>query len=520
MNSAEDTQPKRQSAADKLISLVTKECQLIHDHKNEPFAVTGTGNIRQVFHLNGKGFSDYFSNRFYQEHKCAISEMNFKTALAALAGSAKFSGDELDVFTRVARTADAYWVDLCNSNWEAVRIDENGWTVCSGPGVPLFQRSSSMQAIPMPIGGGTLDQLWALINVQVDDRLMILAWLIECLREDTPNVVLELVGEQGSAKSTTQEFLKMLIDPNAANLRAAPKSEQDVWVGAYNCHLVSFENISFLPPSLQDLLCVLATGGAHAARTLYTNKEETIIQLCKPIVINGIVVNVTAQDLLDRCLHIELPVVEHRLSKRDVEQTYADFYPQLVGALFDQFALALKLLANISIADADKPRMVDFACLGEAVFQANGHEFGVFLNRYKVMRQNGVRRTISSSPIGTALSQYLEDNPSGWSGQLVGLLDILNRHRPLGENTWPKSARAMGDALRRLSPALRTLGFNCKSNTKSGGFITWEITPIPTKSHFQCPGSPDVLEPGHAGHAGHGINDSNDEPPDEEDFPF
>ena len=513
MNSAEDTQSQRQTAADKLIKLVTNECQLIHDHKNEPFAVTCTGNIRQVYHLAGKGFLDFFSNRYYQENKAAISEMNFKTALAALSGSAKYDGEEHEVFTRVARTADAYWVDLCNTNWEAVRIDENGWTVCSGPGVPLFQRSSSMQAIPTPIRGGTLDQLWALINVQVDDRLMILAWLIESLRSDTPHVLLELVGEQGSAKSTTQEFLRKLIDPNAANLRSAPKRVEDIWIGANNCHVVSFENISFLPPAFQDALCVLATGGAHATRTLYTNKEEAIIQLCKPIVINGIVVNVTAQDLLDRCLHIELPVVEHRLSKRNVEQTYATFHPQIVGALFDQFALALKLLPNISIADADKPRMVDFANLGEAVFQANGHEFGVFLSRYKVMRQNGVHRTISSSPIGTALSQYLSVNPSGWNGQLIGLLNTLDHYKPMGEYNWPKSAKGMGDALRRLSPALRTLGFNCKSNTKTGGFITWEITPIPTKSHFQCPGSPDVLESGLAGHAGHEIHDSDDKLP-------
>ena len=520
MNSSEETQTTKQSAADKLIKLVTNECQLIHDHKNEPFAVTCTGNIRQVYHLTGKGFSDYFSNRYYQEHKRAISEMNFKTALSALSGSAKYDGAEHEVFTRVARTADAYWIDLCNSNWEAVRIDETGWTVCSGPGVPLFQRSSSMQAIPTPIGGETLDQLWALINVQVDDRLMILAWLIECLRSDTPYVLLELVGEQGSAKSTTQEFLKKLIDPNAANLRSAPKRVEDIWIGANNCHVVSLENISFLPPAFQDALCVLATGGAHATRTLYTNKEEAIIQLCKPTIISGIVPNVTAQDLLDRCLHIELPVVEHRLSKRDVEKTYATFHPQLVGALFDQFALTLKLLPNISIADADKPRMVDFACLGEAVFQANGHEAGVFLNRYEIMRKNGVHRTISSSPIGTALSQYLEDNPSGWDGQLIGLLKNLDHYRPTSENNWPKSAKGMGDALRRLSPALRTLGFHCKSNTKSGGFITWKLTPIPTESHFQSPGSPDVLEPGHAGLAGHEIHDSNEKLPFEEDFPF
>jgi len=49
----------------------------------------------------------------------------------------------------------------------------------------------------------------------------------------------------------------------------------------------------------------------------------------------------------------------------------------------------------------------------------------------------------------------------------------------------------MGDALRRLSPALRTLGFNCKSNQKISGSITWDIKPIPDKVLNQSPTSPE-----------------------------
>ena len=95
---------------------------------------------------------------------------------------------------------------------------------------------------------------------------------------ETPYVVLELVGEQGSAKSKTQDVLRDFIDPNQVNLRAKPKNRESLFISAENSHLISYENLSHLQPDLQDAFCTLATGGGVGDRTLYTNKEETIIK--------------------------------------------------------------------------------------------------------------------------------------------------------------------------------------------------------------------------------------------------
>ena len=514
--------------ANQLIELIVKECELVHNQQKEPYAILKKAGVRQVYSIGSKSFSDLVASKYFASKKSALSEASLKSALSTLSGKAVYEGKCVEIFTRIAKTKEGYWLDLCNDAWEAVLITKAGWKVLSGSSIPLFSRSNSMLAIPTPIAGGSLDPLWDLVNIPQDDRLIVVAWLLECLRADTPHVVMEFVGEQGSAKSTTQKLLKMLVDPNVANLRAAPKKVEDVWIGALNSHLVSFENISYLGQDYQDALCVMATGGAHATRTLYTNREEVIIELRKPIILNGITVNVTAQDLLDRSLHIELPPVKTRLQSRDVEEAFNLQYAQFVGALLNLFVAALNALDSVVIADEDKPRMVDFAYLGEALFQANGYEYGTFIGMYKSMRKKGVYRTIESIPIGLALLSYLQINPNGWSGKLVELLAHLESHKPKGETNWPKSAKGMGDALRRLTPALRTLRFNCKSNQKTSGSIIWEISPIPPKELDQCPASPSSPESqsdlshrdlGHEGHSGH-ENDSFDEGEDPDEYPF
>ncbi len=477
-----------ETVADKLIALARSQCQFLHDAQREPYAVFEAAGARQVYGVLSGGFSDYLSHAYYAEHDRAPNESSLKVALATLRGQAQFEGEVCEVFTRIAKTETGYWVDLCNDAWQCVHITATGWTVVAGAGAPLFTRSASMRPLPVPERGGTLEALWPLVNVPVADRPLVLAWMLECLRADTPHVVLELVGEQGSAKSSTQRALRRLIDPNQADLRAAPKSVEDVWIAARNSHMVSLENLSHLQPQYQDALCVLATGGGYSARTLYTNAEETIIELRKPIVLNGISVIVTAQDLLDRCLHIDLPTIQRREMVGDMEERFEAAQPALLGALFDLFVSALAMLPSVTIDPENRPRMADFAALGEAVFRVLGEPAGAFLSRYNAMRKDGVLRTIDASPVGAALAVYLADVPGGFNGTLSELLDRLDRYRPQGE-AWPRSAKGLGDALRRLAPALRLIGFECKSLPKTGGVIRWHIFSKPPAVD-PCPANP------------------------------
>jgi hypothetical protein len=509
-----DDEEKR-TTADRLIELARSKCKFVHDPRGEAYAVVQWSGARQIHRVQSRGFREYLSHAYYTETNRAPADQAFRTALDTLCGDAKYTGEEREVFTRVAKTADGYWLDLCNDAWECVQVTATGWAVVSGDAAPMFTRTASMRPLPTPARGGSLADLWPLLNIPPPDQLMVTAWLLESLRPDTPYVVLALSGEQGSAKSSTQRALRRLIDPNEADLRPAPKTVDDMFITAFNSHLVSLENVSHLSAAYQDALCQLATGGGYATRTLYTNAEETVLAVQKPSVVNGIGVVVTAQDLVDRSIQVTLPTIQLRELASDVERRFQESQPALLGALLDLFSEVLGLLPRVAVTRDRLPRMADFAQLGEAVFQAHGELAGAFLRRYAEMRRGSIHATIDASPVGAALLEFLERTPTGYCGPLRVLLGALDSSRGVGSG-WPRSPKGLGDALRRLAPALRQIGIQCHALPKTGGEIHWHIFRDPGQPEQSpaSPGSPAAPPSaivgaqwvGHAGLPGHRLN--------------
>lgn len=448
--------------ADALVELAVSQGELFHNTEGVAF-FTLNGSVAKTFKLDTKGFGDWLSYAYYMDTKgngqrgCAASEMSMKTAITTLSGIALHDGGENNVYLRAAPWQNGYLVDLCNEAWQVVEVLPTGWRVLDCSPIP-FWRPAAARPLPMPVAGGDLALLWKFANIPDECRKLVTAWNLEAWRPDTPYPVLELTGQQGTAKSSSQDKLRRIIDPNAVNLRSAPKTVEDVFVGAGCNWLVSFNNLSHLSAQQQDALCNLATGGGFAARTLYTNAEETLIECKRPVVINGIVPLVTAQDLTDRVIHVDLPEIEYR-EETELEAEFADALPSILGGLFDLFVLTLAQLPKVKINRP--PRMSDFARLGEAMHQAQGGQAGEFVHAYEANRRQSIARGLDASLVAAAIIELSDDHHQGtaavFEGTMKHLLERLESRRATAD-AWPKSPRGLGDILRRQRPALAAVG--------------------------------------------------------------
>src|SRR5262245_18377262 len=152
---------------------------------------------------------------------------------------------------------------MCNDDWECAEVSPEGWQVIQRPPVS-FRRARGMLGLPRPISGGQLRYLRPLVNLPGEREWVLwISYLVHCLRPRGPYFVLAVNGVQRSAKSTLCRLSRLLIDPNSAPMRAAPKNEQDLVIAARNGSVLAFDSVSWLPLRVSVALCRTTTAGRH-----------------------------------------------------------------------------------------------------------------------------------------------------------------------------------------------------------------------------------------------------------------
>ncbi len=478
------------SALDALVELARSQGQLVHDADRNAVAIITSHSHREVWRVASSGFDAWLRAAYWRAKASGVSDTTLKAALATLAAAGVNDGEEVEIAVRAARDGESYLIDLCDERWRAIYVTPRGWRVLE-PSAALFVRTASMRALPEPQGAGDINVLWQHVNIPPERHLVVLAWLLECLRPDTPFPVLELVGEQGSAKSTTQSILRSLVDPNKVMLRGRPKTVEDIFVAAANNWLVSYENLSGLTAEQQDALCTLATGGGYAARQLYTNGEEHVMETKRPVVLNGIAVVATRPDLIDRVIHVDMPVISAAGRKDDAagRAAWERDRPAVFVGLLDLFSKVLGILPTVQLAQ--KQRMADFERLGEAVARALGHAPGEFQSQYAEMVRAGIDRALEGNVVAQLLEKVLPVLPGGkWEGTASRLYELLDSHNVVERAGWPRSPKGLTDQLRRIAPAYRAKGVEITHLGHSREGAMWRIAQTPASNTNAAP--PDI----------------------------
>jgi hypothetical protein len=435
------------------------EAELFHTAKQEPYARVVVDDHLETWPLRSKTFRRYLGLLFYRAAGKPPGSQAVQEAIELLAAIALFDRPERRVFTRVAEVDGAIWLDLANPEWEAVKVTAAGWRVLTNPPV-AFRRPAGMAPLPQPQPGGKLAELRDFLNVAEGDWPLLVAFLVAMVRPRGPYPVLNLLGGQGSAKTTTARVLRDLVDPNAVGLRGEPRNLRDLAIAGTNNHVAGFDNLSSLPAWLSDGLCRLATGGGFATRELYTDDAEALFDFQKPVLVTGIEELAVRGDLLDRSLLVYLPPVgeEDRRAEEELWAAYDRARPRLLGALLDASAVALRRLPEVRLDRL--PRMADFTRWAVAAAPGLGIDPDDFLAAYRDNRQGANELALEASPVAREVRALVEDD-GAWSGTATELLAALNRRvaaeaRPA--RGWPGTPRALSNALRRVQPNLRQVG--------------------------------------------------------------
>ena len=482
----EQQKEHKPTQAEHLIRLAERaQHDLFHTPDGHAYARVRVRGHYEVHRLRRRGgYRQHMLGMYFDEHDRPPSSQALEDALSILEARAMHRGRTEEVFVREAPhpKQPGVVIDLGDEAWRQVVVTAEGWHVTREP-VVAFRRPPTALPLPEPHRGGTLDLLRDIINVPDDTWVLIVAFLLGALLPSGPFPILLLIAQHGSGKSFLATLLKNLLDPASAPLRAAPRDERDLLIGARNSWVPCFDNLSTVSDALSDALCRLATGGGLSTRELFSDDEEVVLEAKRPTILTGIEDLATRGDLLDRALPVELPKIEdgERRTEAELLERYEQARPLVLGALLDAVVIGLRRRPTITVAHL--PRLADFALWAIACEPATGLAEGAIAKALDDVAKRGAHTALEADPLGGALQQVLDGHEGSFVGrasELLAELDAVASDNARRAKTWPKAANALAGRLRRLAPSLPEVGVSVTSS-RAQGITTWTVARIEPK---------------------------------------
>jgi hypothetical protein len=429
----------------------------VDDHR-EHYALASVAFKRHLLSDYGKKFRSESRGRSFPTAPSDQAYREGWNAIEAVAGEGPIHKPAV----RIGGTGNSVYLDLGGSDWSAIKITAEDWRLVD-PEQVRFIRPGGMRTIPSPRFNKGISRLREFANVKNNDDFILLAlWMVGALRPTGPYPILILGGEQGSAKTTLAKLIRTLIDPNKVELSSPPATRADLVLAAKNGLVVAFDNVSHLKPEMCDDLCRLATGAGLRTRRLYTDDEEYLVSVCRPILLNGIPELAVRPDFAERCIVITLPHIpkDRRRTEKAFWAAFEEARPDILAALLGAVSVALENHRAVERRLPDLPRMADFACWAGAAAPAFGWSCDDFLDAYDGNQATVNEKAMEADPVAVAVRDLALDERD-WRGTVTGLLKILNKNvaeELQHHRAWPRAPNQLSNRLRRAAPGLRRLG--------------------------------------------------------------
>jgi hypothetical protein len=265
-------------------------------------------------------------------------------------------------------------------------------------------------------------------------------------------------GEKGSAKSTLQKKIQLLIDPSKLDGLSISNDKTEFIQQISHNYLCFYDNVRREPIWLSDEVCRAITGGAFSKRKLYTDDEDIPYKYKRILSFSGINVIFTQEDALDRSIKIELERIKDTdaIPEEEIYDELKQQIPQLLGYIFDVVAKALEIKDSVKLDK--RPRMVDFAKWGEAIARAMDYKPLEFLNTYfeNIGEQN--LEIVEADQFANAISKLIDYELNSWISSPTIFIDSLRKfadNNNIESSKFPKGPQAITRRLNKIKSNLR-----------------------------------------------------------------
>lgn len=513
-----NTRQKQQQEDDKqketgfetLIKLIGENINVLFiDQFGVLYASVKIDNHFETISLESKRFELYFRRLLFFKNKKNISKETINNVIEHLKAEAEFNGITRHLELRVAKAEDFTWYyDLTNEDCYAVKITPEGWSIDKEP--PLIfkrYRNQQPQVYPVEIPDNlTVDStddpfrdFIGLTNIRKDDKdtqLMIRVYTTALLIPDIPKPILMPHGEQGSAKSTLMELIKILVDPCSIKTLTFPRNIEEL-IQQFSHNYVSFyDNVSNMPVWISDLLCRAVTGNGFSKRMLWSIDDDMIYNFRRCTGFNGINMTATKADLLDRGIPIPLERIPKGQRKKIIEiwEAFEKIKPRLLGYIFSILSKVLKMKhgGGVTLPNGLN-RMADFEEYGEMISRCMGYPDNEFSRVYQEIVNIQVDEAIEANPYAIALKTFIENweheqGTTEWQGTATELHDKIEltainqlRMNPEKIRSWPKSASTASKRLNEIRTVLREKGIDITRDRDSKGTRIIKICKVPSE---------------------------------------
>lgn len=487
--------------------LAHQDNQIVFDagDGNVPYFWLQCGAHKKLLGVQSSEMVDELARRILEDDRnhggLALSTTTIKELIPSIRAMGRKISDargketSIQMAPRIREIDGAIWYDLGWKDWMGLKIQPG--EISMEPLPVGFIRRSSMIAQVEPNYAANPDDIFIMrefLNLPDEGFLFALVWAVSAFISSirgvsVPKTILWFSGPHGSAKTTMAEFLLGLIDPDQDPLKNPPEDVKDLASLLRSYHATIFDNATKIDKWLSDALCQVSTGGALTKRALYTDFDLATARFNSRIIITSLGTPKMETDLLERTIFIYPDPVdsESRKSKVFVDIQYKNFKPIIFGGLVRTVAAVLDALPGVyeeSINWTNKPRMLDFAVIGETCLRVWGFPPGCFLNIYNLSLDSESSDVVSEVPIVNALRAFMANHAtreaSEWVGLVSKLLDELTLQerdfKEYGElpEWWPKTSKGFGRMLSKYSADLLREGYQIKGrrHTKKGEVIT------------------------------------------------